>query len=102
MPPPRTSPMMKNRNIRRVIAVLSGLPSEVSERGNVSAWAAMPCAYPLSSGSTFQQDRVLVRVRGRAAAEQDERLGHRVEQLVRRAGRDDDRVARPHVGLLVA
>ena len=48
------------------------------------------------------EDGVLVRVRGGAAAEQDERLGARVEELVHRARRDDHAVAAAHGGLVVA
>src|ERR671923_255239 len=50
----------------------------------------------------FGEDRVLVRVRRRAAAQQHERLVAGVPQLVRKPGRDHDRVAGPHVGLLPA
>ena len=46
------------------------------------------------------EDGVLVRVGGRAAAEQHERLGTRVAQLVHRAGRDHHAVAGAHGRLL--
>src|SRR3954447_26014126 len=48
------------------------------------------------------EERVLVRVRGRAAAQEAERLGSCVPQLVSRSGWNHDGVARRHLGVLVA
>src|SRR2546423_1289985 len=51
--------------------------------------------------SALQQDRVVVGVRGRAAAQQHQRLGAVVAQLVRGPRRDHDGVPGPHLPLVV-
>src|SRR4051794_26619267 len=61
-----------------------------------SASAATAAQTARRTGSGSSEDGVLVRVGGRAAAEQHERLGPRVTQLVRRARCDHHAVARAH------
>ena len=64
------------------------------------AWRGRPAGRPRLAFTVIEgrpqgscEDRVLVRVRRRAAAEQHERLGAVVDELVLGAGRDDDAVA---------
>src|SRR5918998_817547 len=105
MPAPSTSPITKTVSIVREIAGRSGVSSSPTA-SDVLLAVVMSAAYPAAPGTEHRrglgagQDGVLMRVRRRAAAEQDERLGTVVDELVLGAGRDHDHVTRAHAGLL--